>query len=281
MSLKAERDIYQMRKAGLLTWASHKLVSDIITTGMTTAELDREVERLYLCNGAIPLFKGYPGRVPYPATICCSINEQIVHGIPSAREIQDGDIVSVDTGCKIDGWCGDSANTYMVGKVDDQSKKLVETTRGTLKLAIKLLKTKRLWSDVAREMERFVKKDGFSVVEMFVGHGVGREMHEEPQVPNYVYREFIMNHDFPIRPGLVIAIEPMVNAGSKKVRTGHDLWTISTADGSRSAHAEHTVGILKSGPYILTGEPLTEEEKKLSSEFFEKYEDAKAKGQYV
>lgn len=282
ISLKTERDIHAMRKAGLLTWAGHKLTSEIVRAGMSTAELDLEVERMFLCNGAIPLFKGVPGRVPYPATCCVSINEQIVHAIPSKdRIIQDGDIVSVDTGCKIDGWCGDAAETYMVGNVDPVSKKLVETTRQTLKLAIKLLKTKKMWSDVAREMEKYVKKAGFSVVEAFVGHGIGREMHEEPQVPNYVYREFQRYGDFAIRPGVVIAIEPMVNAGTKKIHPEPDHWTMSTADGSRSAHSEHTIGILKSGPFILTGEPTTGEEKELADQFFEKYRIARDAGKMV
>ncbi len=267
-----------MRKAGLLTWCGHKLVRDIVKSGMTTRELDLEVERLFVSNNAIPLFKGVQGRVPYPATTCISINEQIVHGIPGDRVIQEGDIVSVDTGAKIDNWCGDAADTYLIGHVDYASKNLVDVTRETLRLAIELVATKHLWSEVAAEMERYVRKSGFSVVECFVGHGIGHEMHEEPQVPNFVYREFVRCGDFELRPGVVIAIEPMVNAGSKRVRQGRDSWTIMTADGSRSAHVEHTVAISKNGPVILTGEPRTKEEEDLVKEFFAAYSRSKSDG---
>ena len=274
-SLKTEKDIWKMRKAGLLTWSAHELVRKIIHAGMTTRELDAEVEKLFVRNYAVGMFKGVPGRVPFPNVSCISINEQVVHGIPGDRVIQDGDIVSVDLGCKIDGWCGDSAYSSLVGNVSDEAKKLVLTTRETLWLAIEKLKTARYWSDVAREMQKYVRERGFSVVESFVGHGIGRTMHEEPQVPNFVYEEFVRREDFQIKPGLVIAIEPMVNAGGKRVKQLHDLWTIVTADGSLSAHEEHTVGMLKTGPLVLTGPPETEDERKLVDEFFERYETNK------
>ncbi len=274
-SLKTEKDIWKMRKAGLLTWSAHELVRKIIHAGMTTRELDAEVEKLFVRNYAVGMFKGVPGRVPFPNVSCISINEQVVHGIPGDRVIQDGDIVSVDLGCKIDGWCGDSAYSSLVGNVSDEAKKLVLTTRETLWLAIEKLKTARYWSDVAREMQKYVRERGFSVVESFVGHGIGRTMHEEPQVPNFVYEEFVRREDFQIKPGLVIAIEPMVNAGGKRVKQLHDFWTIVTADGSLSAHEEHTVGMLKTGPLVLTGPPETEDERKLVDEFFERYETNK------
>ncbi|MDO5308216.1 MAG: type I methionyl aminopeptidase [Planctomycetia bacterium] len=272
LSLKTEKDIMKMRKAGLLTWAAHELVRKIIRAGMTTRELDAEVEKLFERNYSVGMFKGVPGRVPYPAVTCISINDQIVHGIPGDRVIKDGDIVSVDTGCKIDGWCGDSAYTSMVGNVSSQARKLVETTRETLNIAIRELQTAKYWSDVAREMEKYVRGNGYSVVESFVGHGIGRSMHEEPQVPNFIYNEFLRREDFQIKPGVVIAIEPMVNIGGKRVKIGHDFWTVSTADGSLSAHEEHTVGILKSGPFVLTGPPETEEDHKLVDQFFDRYE---------
>lgn len=274
-SLKTEKDIWKMRKAGLLTWSAHELVRKIIHAGMTTRELDAEVEKLFVRNYAVGMFKGVSGRVPFPNVSCISINEQVVHGIPGDRVIQDGDIVSVDLGCKIDGWCGDSAYSSLVGNVSDEAKKLVLTTRETLWLAIEKLKTARYWSDVAREMQKYVRERGFSVVESFVGHGIGRTMHEEPQVPNFVYEEFVRREDFQIKPGLVIAIEPMVNAGGKRVKQLHDFWTIVTADGSLSAHEEHTVGMLKTGPLVLTGPPETEDERKLVEEFFERYETNK------
>lgn len=275
LSLKTEKDIWKMRKAGLLTWAGHELIRQIIKPGMTTRELDAEVEKMYVRNRAVGIFKGVPGRVPFPAVTCISLNEQVVHGIPGDRVIQDGDLVSVDAGCKIDGWCGDSAYTSLVGNVSDEAKKLVETTRATLWLAIEKLKTAKYWSDVAREMEKFVRGAGFSVVESFVGHGIGRTMHEEPQVPNFVYSEFLRSGDFQIKPGVVIAIEPMVNAGGKRVKQLRDYWTVATADGRLSAHEEHTVGILKSGPLVLTGPPETEEEREMVATFFDRYEHNK------
>lgn len=264
-----------MRKAGLLTWTAHELVRKIVRAGMTTRELDAEVEKLFERNLAVGMFKGVKGRVPFPAVTCISINDQVVHGIPGDRVIQEGDIVSVDLGCKIDGWCGDSAYSSLVGNVSDEARKLVETTRNVLWLAIEKMKTARYWSEVAREMEKYVRENGYSVVESFVGHGIGRTMHEEPQVPNFVYPSFLRNEDFQIKPGLVIAIEPMVNAGGKRVKQMRDYWTICTNDGSLSAHEEHTVGMLKSGPYVLTGPPETEEEKRQVEIFFERYENNK------
>ncbi len=275
LSLKTEKDIWKMRKAGLLTWSAHELVRKIVRAGMTTRELDAEVEKLFVRNYAVGMFKGVPGRVPFPAVTCISINEQVVHGIPGDRVIQDGDIVSVDLGCKIDGWCGDAAYSSLVGNVSEQAKKVVQVTRETLYLAIDLLAKAKYWSDVAREMEKHVRQNGFSVVESFVGHGIGRTMHEAPQVPNYVYPDFLRYEDFQIKPGLVIAVEPMVNAGGKRVRQLSDYWTIVTADGSLSAHEEHTIGILKSGPLVLTGPPQTEEEQKQVDLFFERYENNK------
>ncbi len=274
-SLKTEKDIWKMRKAGLLTWAAHELIRRTIHAGMTTRELDAEVEKLFTRNCAVGMFKGVPGRVPFPAVTCMSLNDQVVHGIPSDRVIQDGDLVSVDTGCKIDGWCGDSAYTSLVGNVSKEAEALVKTTRETLQLAIKRLETAKYWSEVARDMQKYVRERGFSVVESFVGHGIGRAMHEEPQVPNFVYEEFLRREDFQIRPGLVIAVEPMVNVGGKRVKQLNDHWTICTTDGSLSAHEEHTIGMLKTGPLVLTDSPQNEEEQKMVDEFFDRYENNK------
>ena len=264
-----------MRKAGLLTWLAHELVRKTVRVGITTREIDAEVEKLFESNYAIGMFKGTPGRVPFPCVTCISINEQVVHGIPGARVVQDGDIVSVDLGCKIDGWCGDSAYSSLVGNVSDEARALVETTRATLNLAIEKMKTARYWSEIARAMEKFARERGYSVVEAFVGHGIGRSMHEEPQVPNFVYQDFLRYEDFQIKPGLVIAIEPMVNRGGKRVKQLNDHWTIVTADGSLSAHEEHTVGVTKDGPLVLTGPPTNEEEQKIVDTFMERYERAK------
>jgi methionyl aminopeptidase len=250
--LRSPREIAEMRKAGLLVWQSHQLIASMVRPGVATAEIDAAVERFFAEQHAVPLFKGVPGTVPFPAVTCISINEEVVHGIPSSRKLREGDIVSADTGCKLNGWCGDAAATYLVGHVDPKVGRLVDTTRAVLELAIGWMGKYRRWSQVAAEMEAFVKKAGFSVVEAFVGHGIGREMHEDPQVPNFVSSQLRRGGDFILRPGLVIAVEPMVNMGTKRVRTGADHWTQSTADGLPSAHFEHTIAITESGPAVLT-----------------------------
>ncbi|MGL6196945.1 MAG: type I methionyl aminopeptidase [Thermoguttaceae bacterium] len=261
VSLKSEREIALMRKAGLLVWHAHQIGASLSCVGVTTSSIDLAVERFFLDQGAVPLFKGVPGKVPFPATCCISVNDEVVHGIPGDRKLQEGDIVSIDTGCKLDGWCGDSAYTHPIGVISDSFQHLLDTTRKTLDLAIRRLATATYWSEVAREMELFVKKNKLAVIETLVGHGIGHEMHEPPQVPNYVSSDLVRNHDFRIQPGLVIAIEPMVNIGSKRVRCGSDHWTLSTADRKGSAHFEHTVAITKSGPFVLTGPPTSDEEK--------------------
>jgi methionyl aminopeptidase len=190
---------------------------------------------------------------------CISINEEVVHGIPGPRKLVEGDIVSVDTGCKVNGWCGDSAVTFPVGQIRPEVQTLLDVTQGTLELAIELMGKKSLWSEVASEMEKYVKDHGFSVVESFVGHGIGRQMHEDPQVPNYVNNHFRRNGDFRLVPGLILAVEPMVNMGGKEVQTGTDYWTQITADRRPSAHFEHTIAITKAGPCVLTAAPNEEE----------------------
>jgi len=223
--------------------------------GVTTAEIDAAVERFFLEHDAIPLFKGVPGKVPFPATCCISVNDEVVHGIPGSRVLLDGDVVSVDTGCSVGGWCGDAAVTHPVGTVSPRVQTLLDCTSGVLALAIQLMASRNRWSDVASEMAKYVRDHGFSVVENFVGHGIGRSMHEDPQVPNFCTPAFRRNHDFEIEPGLVIAVEPMVNMGSKKVRVLTDHWTQSTVDGQPSAHFEHTVAITDAGPVVLTAPP--------------------------
>lgn len=244
-----------MRKAGLVVWKAHEVVKSMISPGVTTGELDAAVERLFEINEATPLFKGVPGRVPFPAVTCISINEEVVHGIPGPRRVLEGDVVSVDTGCRLGGWCGDASVTHLVGQGSAEAERLVEVTQAVLDLAISLLCKKTWWTDIALEMEQFVHQYGFSVVESFVGHGIGRNMHEPPQVPNFVTPQVRRRGDFRLAPGLVLAIEPMVNVGTKRVKTQKDHWTQATADGSLSAHFEHTVAITKNGPFVLTGPP--------------------------
>jgi methionyl aminopeptidase len=252
---KSPRELEMMRKAGLLVWEAHQLAAAAVRPGVTTAEIDTIVERFFQQHRAAPLFKGVPGRVPFPAVTCISINEEVVHGIPGPRRLKEGDIVKIDTGCKVAGWCGDAALTHPVGRIDPEVRRLLDVTQATLNLAIRLMGTKSLWSEVAAEMEAFVKKSGFCVVESFVGHGIGREMHEDPQVPNFVSSQLRRGGDFRLQPGLVIAIEPMVNMGTKRVRVRPDHWTQVTADGRQSAHFEHTVAVTEQGPYVLTAAP--------------------------
>jgi methionyl aminopeptidase len=253
--LRSSREIALLREAGLLVWRALEVASALVKPGVTTAQIDQAVENFFHEHKAVPLFKGVPGKVPFPAVTCISVNEEVVHGIPGPRRLAEGDIVSIDTGCKLNGWCGDAAVTYPVGRVDAKIQRLLGVTEGVLKLAVDLMGKRSLWSQVAREMERFVKDAGFSVVESFVGHGIGREMHEDPQVPNFVSPQLRRNGDFELRPGLVIAVEPMVNMGTKKVKTMPDHWTQVTQDGLPSAHFEHTIAITADGPWVLTAGP--------------------------
>lgn len=254
--LRSLREINLMRRAGLLVWEAHQLVASMIKPGITTLEIDRAVEEFFAGHNAIPLFKGVPGdKGPFPGVCCMSVNEEVVHGIPSRRVLKEGDIVSVDTGCRLDGWCGDSANTFAVGQIDPEVQRLLDVTQGVLELAIDLMSKKSRWSQVAEQMGTYVRDMGFSSVENFVGHGIGRDMHEEPQVPNFLSPSLQRNGDFSLEPGLVIAIEPMVNMGTKKVRQHNDSWTQSTLDSMPSAHFEHTVAITDKGVWVLTDPP--------------------------
>lgn len=240
-----------MREAGSLVARAHQLVRELIEPGVRTRDIDAAVERLFAENDATPLFKGVSGQVPFPAVTCISINEQVVHGIPGDRKLEEGDIVSVDTGCRLNGWCGDAAWTYPVGEIDTQKQRLLDVGENVLLLAIDEMGLKKQWSEVARLMQGMVERAGFSMVEDFVGHGIGREMHEDPQVPNVSGRQ-MQHHDFDLQPGLVIAIEPMVNAGKKQVRVLSDHWTVVTRDRAPSVHFEHTVALTETGPEILT-----------------------------
>jgi methionyl aminopeptidase len=244
-----------MRRAGLVVWGAHELAESMVRPGVTTGEIDAAVEAFFGQHGAVPLFKGVPGKVPFPAVCCISVNDEVVHGIPGPRVLRAGDIVSIDTGCSVAGWCGDSARTHAVGQVSPEVARLLECTSGVLDLAIDLMGKRSRWGDVAAEMATYVRDRGFSVVENFVGHGIGRKMHEDPQVPNFCSPAFRRNYDFDLEPGLVIAVEPMVNMGSKKVRALADHWTQSTIDSQPSAHFEHTIAITDAGPEVLTSAP--------------------------
>jgi methionyl aminopeptidase len=248
--LKSIREIGLMRETGKLVAEALRICREMAKPGVRTIEIEKEVEALFAKHGAIPLFKNYspdPKFPPYPACTCISINEQVVHGIPGSRVIKEGDLISFDTACKLNGWCADRAITVAVGNVRPERMRLLKVAEETLAIAIEDLGKKRWWSEVASRMERHVKQAGFSVVEDYVGHGIGRKMHESPQVPNYVNAEMKKKGDFRLEPGLVLAIEPMVNMMKGSVDTLHDKWTVVTKDGLPSVHVEHTLAILPGG----------------------------------
>lgn len=252
--LKSAREIGLMRAAGKVVAAAHRICRELARPGVKTSEINKAVEEHYRSHGAVPLFKGYPHpeqKQPFPAVTCISVNEQIVHGIPGNREIRPGDLVKIDTACKLEGWCADAASTIMIEPVRPERQRLVEVARQTLQIAIDELPRRRWWSEVALLMQRHVEKAGFSVVEQYVGHGIGRIMHEAPQVPNYVSRD-MKKQDFRLEPGLVLAVEPMVNMGRRDTRVLGDHWTVVTMDGMPSAHVEHTLALTKDGVEILT-----------------------------
>lgn len=253
--LKSPREIALMREAGRLVARAHEEVRKLVVPGVTTADLDAAVAEVFREAGATPLFLNYPcstkGKPAFPAVICSSVNEQVVHGIPNKRPLREGDVVAVDTGCRLNGWCGDSAFTWAVGTVSPEVQKLLDVTSETLQLAIRAMGRCRYWSEVASLMEQYVKSQGFSVIENFVGHGIGKDMHEEPQVPNFVSKA-LRRHDIRLEPGVVLAVEPMVAMGTKEVRTLEDGWTVETRDRRPSAHFEHTIAMTSDGPQILT-----------------------------
>ena len=244
-----------MREAGRVVAKALDQVRRMAVPGATTAEMDEAVAAIFREHDATPLFLGYPssvkGKPPFPAVICASVNEQVVHGIPNRRPLREGDIVSIDTGCKVNGWCGDAAVTLAIGAVRPEIQKLLDVTSETLNLAIRAMGRCQTWLEVASLMERYVKSQGLYVVEKFVGHGIGQTMHEEPQVPNFVSKS-LRKHDIKLEPGIVLAIEPMVALGTKEVRTLDDGWTVETKDRRSSAHFEHTVAMTPEGPRVLT-----------------------------
>ena len=265
--LKSNREIQLMRRAGLLVWQAHQAAARLIQPGVTTAKLNQAIADQFRRHEAEPLFLNYPGTTPFPAESCISVNDEVVHGIPDDRELKTGDIVSIDTGCRIQGWCGDAATTHAIGKISPSTKKLLDRTKGVLDLAVELLGTKPWWSEVAKEMQDYIESAGLSVVTSMVGHGIGKDMHEAPQVPNYYSDEFREKEDFDIRPGVVLAIEPMVNQGVADLVELSDHWTLVTEDGKLSAHFEHTIAVTKDGVRRLTAQPNEDELELVDEEF--------------
>ncbi len=253
--LKSSREIGLMREAGKLVAEAHRLCKSLAVPGARTADIDAAVERLYAERGAHPLFKNYDvgGKVPFPACTCISINEEVVHGIPGSRQIKSGDLLKIDTACKLNGWCADAAVTLMIGEVSAEKRRLVEVGEQVLRVAMVEMGRRRWWSEVAREMQRVAEAAGYSVVTQYVGHGIGRIMHESPQVPNFINAE-VKKHDFRLEEGLVLAVEPMVNMGRADTDTKRDHWTVITRDRLPSVHVEHTLAITKEGVYVLTAD---------------------------
>ena len=243
---RSSEELDRMREAGRLVGEVLTELSAMVAPGLTTADLDEAAERRIRAAGAIPAFKGYHG---YPATICASVNEEVIHGIPSGRRVlNEGDVISIDVGASLEGYYGDSAITLPVGQVSEQAAQLLRVTEEALYKAIERVKVGGRVSDIGHAVQHHVEAYGFSVVREFVGHGIGQRMHEEPQVPNYGEP----GRGPRLAEGMVLAIEPMVNAGKPAVKVLADGWTAVTRDGSLSAHFEHTVAVTANGPRILT-----------------------------
>jgi len=249
--LKSRREIDIIRTGGRIVAKALQFVENQTRAGWTTAELDRRVEELILASGARPAFKGHRG---FPNCCCISVNEELVHGIPGPRVIREGDIVSVDVGVELEHYYSDAAVTVPVGRVGDEAKTLLRVTRESLDAAIAVLKPNVRLSEIGRTIQRFVESHGFSVVRQFVGHGIGRQLWEEPQVPNFWENGPSVPADRPLEKGTVIAIEPMVAVGGYEVKTLANDWTVVTCDGKLCAHFEHTVAITDTGAEVLTAE---------------------------
>jgi methionyl aminopeptidase len=252
--LKSMREIGLMREAGKLVAQALRMARAMCQPGVRTLDIDQAIEALFAKHGATPLFKGYPGpKVPFPAVTCISLNEQVVHGIPGQRQLKDGDLIKMDTACKLNGWCADAAITVPVGQVRPEVGRLVEVGEQVLRVAIEEMGRRRWWSEVARLMQKCAEDAGFSVVHQYVGHGIGRVMHENPQVPNFVNKD-TKKQDFRLEEGLVLAVEPMVNMGRAETRTLGDHWTVVTKDGLPSVHVEHTLALTREGVKIITAD---------------------------
>ena len=246
ISIKSEREIALMREAGKYNIMTFKEIEKHLKPGITTKRLDKIVHDFIIKNGCVPSTLGYEG---YPASVCISVNDEVVHGIPGSRVIQDGDIVSIDLVLAYKGYHADATRTYIIGNVSDDVKALVENTKGAFYAGVAEVKEGARIRDISRAIEEYAHNHGLSVVEELVGHGIGSSMHEEPDVPN-----FDTNNMTKLKSGMTLAIEPMLNLGEKYVYLDDDDWTVKTVDGKQSAHYENTVLVTKDGYEILTGE---------------------------
>lgn len=252
ISIKSRSELEAMSRACEIVATALKLVEEAIRPGVTTKELDSIAERYILSRKATPLFKGVPcairGGIDFPGTICASVNNEVIHGIPGLRELKDGDIISIDMGASFGGFCGDAARTFPVGSVSEEALKLIRVTEQSFYEGIRnAVKGNRI-VDISRAVQQHAEQNGFSVVREYVGHGIGKEMWEPPQIPNYATRE----RGPRLEPGMTIAIEPMINQGTYEVKVLGDKWTVVTADGKLSAHYENTIAITDGEPIVMT-----------------------------
>ncbi|MFM1654483.1 type I methionyl aminopeptidase [Brevibacillus sp. B_LB10_24] len=243
--LKSRMELEIMREAGRIVALTHQELARAIKPGVTTKQLDELAETFIRSKGAVPSFKGYGG---FPGSICASVNEELVHGIPGKRVLNEGDIISLDIGAEFQGYHGDSAWTYAVGKVSEEAERLMRVTEESLYKGLEQARPDARLSDISHAVQVHAEAAGFSIVREYVGHGVGRDLHEDPQIPNYGPP----GRGPRLKPGMVLAIEPMVNAGERYVRTLEDKWTVVTVDGKNCAHYEHTIAITEEGYEILT-----------------------------
>lgn len=245
ITIKSSNQIGHMRKAGKILAQALQLAQQVIKPGITTKEIDKLVEEYIVKNGALPSFKGYGG---FPASICSSINNEVVHGIPGSAILEDGDIISVDIGVFLNGFHADAARTFEVGNVSPIAKKLIEVTKQSFYEGIKYARKENRLYDISSAIQKYVEGNGFSIVRKYVGHGIGEQLHEEPQIPNYG----VAGRGPRLMPGMTLAIEPMVNEGSYDVNVLSNNWTVVTIDGSLSAHYENTILITDDEPEIIT-----------------------------
>ncbi|RJX36647.1 type I methionyl aminopeptidase [Paenibacillus pinisoli] len=245
---KSESELRLMREAGRIVAETHRLMAQAVKPGITTGELDAIAEKYIRSQGATPSFKGYNG---FPSSICASVNDELVHGFPGSRKLNEGDIISIDIGAQYEGYHGDSAWTYAVGSVTPEVQRLLDVTEESLYAGLALVKPDVRLYTISHAIQKVIEAAGFSVVREYVGHGIGADLHEEPQIPNYG----IPDRGPRLKPGMALAIEPMVNIGERYVRTLEDNWTVVTQDGSWCAHFEHTVVVTEDGFEIMTKLP--------------------------
>jgi methionyl aminopeptidase len=246
--IKSQQEIETMRLAGRVNAKALQVVRELIRPGVTTAELDKTAEELIRSNGGIPAFKNYPGAYPYPATLTISINEELVHGIPGQRKLRNGDIVSIDCGTILDGFVADSAFSMGVGEISTEAERLLRVTEEALYIGISKMYSNNRIGDVSAAIQEHVEGYGYHVPREYTGHGVGRQMHEGPLVPNFG----VKNRGILMRPGITVALEPMVLVGTHRTKVLPDQWTVVSADGSLTAHFEHSVAVTEGDPIILT-----------------------------